>query len=217
MSDRELARVFVEMFQPVGGHNIAVAFRTDDEAEAAKKVWKGDPSAQCTVKCLNRSKKAAKAKTKSKGFAAKLAAELEPDDDSGPFKLQDNTEVLLFVAPSLKEKLVIDRVCEDAGMGTLVVLLNAREETLRSKDDFQDIFYLGAAPQQAAPSCLMFHRYGKQWVLARKPKIGPPQSILVQDSKPDEKECKVAFDTLELSAVERNVENVLENASTWFK
>lgn len=217
MSDRELARVYVEMFQPVGGQNIAVAFRTEDEAEAAKKAWKGDPSAQCSIKCLNRNKKSAKQKAKGRGFAAKMAAEFEKNDDSGPFKLQDNTEVLLFVAPSLKEKLVIDRVCEDAGMGTLVVLLNARDDTLRSKDDFQDIFHLGAGPQQVAPSCLMFYRYGKEWVLARKPKIGPPQSILVQTSKPGEQECQAAFDSLELSAVERSMENVLENASSWFK
>jgi hypothetical protein len=217
MSDRELARVYVEMFQPVGGQNIVVAFRTEEEADAAKSVWKGDPSAQSMVKSIDRNKKEVKKKAKSQGFAAKLAAEIEGNNVSGPFQLPDNAEVVLFVAPSLKEKPIIDRVCDAAGMGTLVILLNARDEALRSKDDFQDVFHLGAAPQEAAPSCLLYHCFQKPWVLARKPKIGPPRSILTQENKPNVEECRAAFDALELSPVERNVENVLENAASWFR
>merc|ERR1719410_3353286 len=40
-SDRELARIFVEMFQPLGGNSISVIFNQSYQADKAKKVWKG--------------------------------------------------------------------------------------------------------------------------------------------------------------------------------
>ncbi|KAG7351966.1 DUF1995 domain containing protein [Nitzschia inconspicua] len=118
-SNRELARLFVEMFQPVGGENIVVAFVEEELADAAKQKWKGDAGASSRILAMNRSKakkKAAKKTTKAKGFAAKLAAEVGDDNEdkpSGPFQLPPKTEVALFVAPGPKELVVIDKICQE--------------------------------------------------------------------------------------------------------
>jgi hypothetical protein len=84
-SNRELRRLFVEMFQPVGGDRIVVAFVDDTLADAAKQQWKGDPESSCRIMAMNRRSNKSKTKkkaTQTKGFAAKMAAEVEGDDDS---------------------------------------------------------------------------------------------------------------------------------------
>jgi hypothetical protein len=48
-SNRELRRLFVKMFQPVGGDRIVVAFVEDTLADAAKQQWKGDPESSCRI------------------------------------------------------------------------------------------------------------------------------------------------------------------------
>jgi len=252
-SDRELSRIFVEMFQPVGGQHLTVAFNTVEEADAARMQWKGDPSAEARILSLDRrkssaakKKKKAKSKASAKGFAAKLAAEIDDDDsgnETGPFRLPDNTEVALIVAPGPKELIVIERICEAVGMGTLVVLLNARlppsssGSTTSSTNsnnyfgspaaenlfttDFETVFSLAAVtPQEAAPGCLLYRSYiASDWVLARKPAVGPPKTILAQATRPTEAECRAAWeDALEqLSGVEKNVETAMENVAQWFR
>lgn len=253
-SDRELARIFVEMFQPVGGENLVVAFNTVEEADAAKKQWKGDASAASRILSMDRRKSSsankAKKKQKSKqrksakGFAAKLAAEIDDDgadgDSSisgsagGPFQLPENAEVALFVAPGARERVIIEKICEQVGMGTLVVLLNARLWSSSSStgnfgteaarqlflQDFETVFSLGAAFQEASPGCLLYRSYadgGRDWILARKPSVGQPKTILVQATRPTEEECKEASDALELTEVEKNVERAMENVAGWFR
>ena len=117
-SDRELARLFVEMFQPLGGNHISVVFNDGDLADVAKTKWQGDPSASSRVVSMNRrrTKKADAGKNKKKpmGFASKLAAEIEDDGigggSSGAFQLPEGTEVALFVAPGPKELIVVDKI-----------------------------------------------------------------------------------------------------------
>ena len=232
-SDRELARLFVEMFQPVGGDNIAVVFKDMNLADAAKTKWKPD-FVECRVLAIDRKAKkgasasAEKGKKQKKvmGFAAKMAAEVQDDGPSGPFELPSNIEVALFVAPGVKELIQVEKICETAGMGTLVILLNARLSSIPKfvsddaqklfQEDFESVFHLAAAPQQEAPNCLLFRAYPNQWVLARKPKVGPPKPILSQTTKPTPQECQSAFETLELGDVEKGIENVLENVAGWF-
>jgi hypothetical protein len=237
-SDRELARLFVEMFQPVGGDNIAVAFVDELLADAAKQKWKNDPSAASRIMAMNRrggkskavAKKKSKKASKAKGFAAKLAAEVESDDSSssgGPFQLPSNTEVALFVAPGPKELVVIEKICKEVGMGTLVVLLNARLDKIINfgtesaeklfREDFEPIFCLSAAPQEEAPSCLMYRAFPGEWVLARKPKVGQPKTILSQSTKPTPDECKEACDSLEVGDLEKNMEDLVDNVAGWFR
>jgi len=228
-SDRELARLFVEMFQPVGGENIAVVFNEASVADAAKKRWKGDASASSRIMSMDRRKFATSQKKKQvKGFAAKMDSEVgDSADMSGPFQLPDGTEVAMFVSPGPKELVVIERVCRSVGMGTLVILLNARLSGVSNfgsdaaaklfLNDFEPVFNLSAGPQEAAPGCLLNRAYPGDWVLARKPTFGQPRTILSQAVRPLEEECRTAFEALELSDVEKGVENALENVAGWFR
>lgn len=227
-SDRELARLFVEMFQPVGGENIVVAFTEQGLADMAKKQWKDDAGASSRVMAMNRRKGGGqKKKAKPKGFAAKLDAELADSEDTGPFELPGGTEVALFVAPGPKELVVIEKICEKVGMGTLVVLLNARMSKIDNfgtetaeklfTEDFEQVFCLAAAPQEAAPDCLLYRSYPGNWVMARKPKVGQPKPMLTQDTKPTFDECQTAYDELEIGDLEKGVESALENVAGWFR
>ncbi|VEU37379.1 unnamed protein product [Pseudo-nitzschia multistriata] len=242
-SNRELARLFVEMFQPVGGDNIVVSFADSELADLAKANWKNDAGASCRVLAMNRSgaakkkkkKKGKKVLTSARGFAAKMAAEVEDNDEgtggqgggSGPFQLPPNTEVALFVAPGPKELVVIDKICETVGMGTLVVLLNARLDKVTNfgteaaeklfTEDFESVFSLAAAPQQEAPGCLLYRAFPGDWVLARKPSVGRPKTILSQPEKPTNEECRETFDNLEISDLEKNVEGFVDNVAGWFR
>ena len=247
-SDRELARLFVEMFQPVGGDNIAVSFVDDSLADAAKSKWKNDLGSTCRVLAMNRrpgggakkKKKGKKVLTSARGFAAKLEAEIGSSDDDdnendkndfggkgGSFQLPSTTEVALFVAPGPKELIVIEKICETMGMGTLVILLNARLDKVTNygtagteklfTEDFDSVFSLAAAPQEEAPNCLLFRAYPGEWVLARKPNVGRPKTILSQTEKPTTIECRQAFDELEITDLEKNVEGFVDNVAGWFR
>lgn len=228
-SNRELARLFVDMFQPVGGNSITVAFNDVDLADMARKKWKGDPTAASRIVSVDRRKSNSgkKKKKNSRGFAAKLAKEVDDSlDDSGPFKLPENTIVAIFVAPGPKELVIVERICSDVGMDTLIILVNARLATVSNfgstaakklfMEKFVPVFNLSAAQQEAAPGCLLFRTFPGDWVLARKPKIGAPKTILVQPSRPNEKDSKKAYNSIELSDVEKGVESVVENFSGWF-
>lgn len=238
-SDRELALLFVEMFQAVGGDAISVVYRDADLAQIAKTKWKGDVGAECTILSVDRknSKKGGggnkKKKKKAVGFAAKMAEELDGGNvKSGPFRLPDGCEVALFVAPGPKELNAVKRICDEVGMGTLVVLLNARlldydtsdEEVQSSKKDdadffqqeFESVFHLSAAPQEEAPGCLMHRSFPDGWILARKPKVGPPKTFASFDKRPTGEECRVAYDGVEVGDLEQGVENALENVASWF-
>jgi len=67
-SDRELARLFVEMFQPVGGDNIACVFSDDYLADMARNKWKGDVGAECKIMSVSRGKRK---KALAKGLGSK--------------------------------------------------------------------------------------------------------------------------------------------------
>ena len=238
-SDRELARIFVEMFQPLGGEHISCIFKDEGLAEQARKRWRNEVGASCRVLAVDRKgkssrgggmggggKKGGKSKKKM-GFAQKMAAEIEGDGTSGPFVLPEGTEVALFVAPGPKELVAIERICNEVGMGTLVILLNARlgkvtnYGTEQAKDlfteDFEPVFHLSAAPQTEAPGCLMHRAYPTDWILARRPKVGAPKTIASYSDKPTEEQCGEAYDSIELSDMEKTTENLAENLAGWFK
>jgi hypothetical protein len=246
-SDRELARLFVEMFQPVGNEHICVIFRDLEQANFAREQWKTDDmAATCHIRSFDRRRSKSTSRISSKGkkvkkaigFAAKLAAEIDTDNDtenvSGPFQLPNNTEVALVVAPGPRELLVVERLSREIGMGTLIVLLNARLETINNfgsvatetwfRSEFEPVFHLAAVtPQSIAPGCLIHRTYPGGWLVARKPKVGPPKTIYTTSNnvnpsaRPTPLECKDAYDSLELSDLERNVESALESVSNWFR
>ena len=215
-SNRELARLFVDMFQPVGGSNIACVFNDVRTADLARKNW--DATAQCKILSVNNNPP--KKSKKAKGFASKLATELE---DGGPLQLPSTTEVALFVAPTQAELPTIERICNDVGMGTLVVLLNARlwsvgqYKTVAQQQtfaEFESVFCLTTAP---TPNCLLYRAYPQHWTLARKPPVGRPKPILSQATRPTGAECQAAYDALQLSDVEQGVETVLGNVANWLR
>ena len=65
--------------------------------------------------------------------------------------------------------MLIDKICQEVGMGTLVILLNARLSKVDNfgteaaqklfRNDFESVFCLSAASQDAAPDCLMYRAY----------------------------------------------------------
>lgn len=138
-SDRELARLFVEMFSPLGKKSITVAFTSPDEAEAAQKIWGKDTRVMSLQNsAVGSKKKKAGAKVKgssSKGFAAKLAAATAPSEKSAggsgkaASSVPEGTEVLLVVAPKGEVAFnAVQTMSESVGMGCCIVLLNARLE-----------------------------------------------------------------------------------------
>lgn len=237
-SDREFARLILEMFLvPLGGNAISIIFMEDRLATLAKKQW-SIPDCQITSLISNKKSKAnnkTKNKKKNKGFAAIMEAELNQDSSSsssssGPFRLPESCELAIFVAPSTpKQFLQIERICSDVGMGTLIILLNARSILTSSfsyptesaktlfQQDFESTFHLSAAPQDVSPGCLIYRAFPKDWVLARKPKVGTPKTILSQEQRPTKEDCQVAYDSLEINDMERGVETLLDNVATWFK
>ena len=122
---------------------------------------------------------------------------------------------------------MIDKICQEVGMGTLVILLNARLSKVDNfgteaaqklfRNDFESVFCLSAASQDAAPDCLMYRAYPGKWQLARKPAVGQPKTILTQETKPTHAECQVAYDSLEIGGLEKGVETALENVAGWFR
>lgn len=245
-SDRELARLFVEMFQPLGGDHISVIFHDSNLADVAQQSWANDAGAECKIMSLNKRKKMRSAvkenrkgmggmgmggktegrKSKNKAFATKMNEEFD-DESSGPFKLPNGCELALFVSPTVKDLVTIKNICDDVGMGTLVILLNARLSLVDNfgsdenrefyEKEFESIFYLSVAPQESAPGCLMHRAYPNDWIVARKPKTGPPKTISTYSSKPTDEQCSEAYGSIEISDIERAAENVLDNVSGWLK
>jgi hypothetical protein len=238
-SNRELARLFVEMFQPLGGQHISAVFNDEFLADEARKLWSGDISAECNIVAIDRKGKRSRGglmgggsggprkKKKSMGFASKLAEEMDDDgSSSGPFTLPKDTEVALFVAPGTKELIAIERLCREVGMGTCVILLNARLSRVPkyASDDarllfqsFEPVWFLGAAPQEDAPGCLMHRAYPGKWLLARKPKVGAPKTIATKNERFTGGECAEAFAGIEVSELEKGTEKLAENMAGWFK
>lgn len=236
-SNRELARLFVEMFQPLGGQHIAAVFNDDYLAGQARQRWSNDISAECNIMAIDRKRKRGKMlktgmkgkKKKAKGFAAKMAEEMEDGgSSSGPFKLPEDTEVALFVAPGPKELIAIERICREVGMGTCIILLNVRQSNIEKlspdaarklfTEDFETVWSLSAAPQEKSPGCLMHRAYPGQWLLARKPKVGPPKTIALKEGSAfSAEECEAAFGQIEVSELEKGTEKLAENLAGWFK
>ncbi|CAM9632043.1 unnamed protein product [Chrysoparadoxa australica] len=134
VSNRELARLFVEMFDPCGDKLIC-AFRSDKQAAAAKSIWgKGTYKGKVTSFAPKaKAGKALKGKASRKGgFAAKMEAAMgsPPASTAGAGIAPKGTEVLLVVAPGENELRTVSKVAAELGEECLIVLLNARLDEL---------------------------------------------------------------------------------------
>ncbi|CAN0290514.1 unnamed protein product [Ascophyllum nodosum] len=169
-SDRELARLFLEMFDVIG-EQVVVAFPTDEEAQKAENVWsKGAPFKGRVTSMNPRAKKGPQLKRGSEaflGFAKSLEAKKKKKNATGGKGGSSNapgegaeggagvlagkpalarivppgTEVLLVVAPKQSELMTVQKLSKGLGQGCLIVLLNARLHQANFFDDEQRQFY----------------------------------------------------------------------------
>lgn len=221
----------------ISGENISVVFSDKRIADIARTSWRDDSTAVCRILSIDRGKKKSyiakgmgtvepEKKKRKQGLADKLNDEFY-GTNSGPFKLPEGCQVALFIAPTVKDLIAITRVCDEVGMGTLVVLLNARlelidsfgsEETKRLfMEEFEKVFLLSVAPQRSAPGCLLYRAFPNEWIVARKPKIGRPKPIGTFSSAPSEEQCANAFQSMELGDLEKGFEDALDSVSSWLK
>ncbi len=165
-SNRELARLFVGMFEGTGLAPL-VLFKSGAEAAAAKKMWDapglearvqalvGESAAAAAVAAAAEASTAAastrgggggfggaaagkgKGKGKRKGGKGKAASSAPPLTRVPP-----GAEVVVAVAPGDRQLRALREFCEESGMDRLVVVLNARldDESSRLAEEEREFF-----------------------------------------------------------------------------
>lgn len=207
-SDRELARLFVEMFDGTGLKPLVV-FSDVAQAKRAKELW---PGVEARVAALGgaspppppaKQKKASK--KKSGGGGGGFGAAAAPPSAAPPRALSavpPATEVLFAVRPGPAQLDAIRVFSEASGMDRLVVLLNARVDTLPADyapfaESFTNAYTFVTDPTGAAAAAqkegggaadatpaVLWRAYPDEWVVATKPKLGPPKQIATLSSRP---------------------------------
>uniref|UniRef100_A0A7S2V579 DUF1995 domain-containing protein n=1 Tax=Fibrocapsa japonica TaxID=94617 RepID=A0A7S2V579_9STRA len=187
-NDRELARLLVEMFQPLG-ENLVCAFSTDKQAKQAKKAWEnsfyqGKIQALVPKKDDDLMFSRRKFKKGRKSFAAALDEEFNGDNSFASSILPKGTEVLIVVAPTPKDLNTVEKLAKEVGMGTLILLANARLYETGFKDEEQKDFFLNTfnpvyqieiipEPDIEKNGGLMMYRgFPKKWVIAKRGNFG---------------------------------------------
>ena len=211
-SDRELARLFIEMFDPIG-ESVVVAFADQVQAETALEKW---ATIKGTVISIPQ-------KQKSKGGFGAKGADAEVDLQTAA-ALQ-KAEVVLVVAPTKSEWDWVERVCKEKGNACCIILLNARLhaaafKSLNQKDyiktQFKPIYQLRPLlePDGGVKGVegILVHTYPEGYLVARKPKVGPPNVLWEGQTKPDP---NIVSELLKKDAGE-GVDGVISSVSTFF-
>lgn len=198
---------------------VTVAFSSTAEMEAALDKWGKGTRLMALDGGVGAKSAAAKKKKKASakrggsgggGFGAKLAAATAPAADApkptgvAP-KLPEGTEVLVVVAPKGEGNLkAVEAICRDVGMGTCVILLNARlegalfasgEQREYFLDAFEPVFHLKPPPPASiqdakaltggkAPTPIISRTYPHEWKLYSKPTIGSPKLLAAFKERP---------------------------------
>ncbi|CAM9361010.1 unnamed protein product [Phaeothamnion confervicola] len=220
-SDRELARLIIEMFSPIGD-NLVVAFATDAEARAAKSAWAAS-SYKGKIASFDSMGKAKSAPRRGGvgggkgggggGFAKKMEALMaEPAEGVGGGLVPPETEVFVVVAPQQKELTALERVLPELGMSCLVLLLNARLDQAKFSGaaqqeaylrDFEGVFHLSPLGREGDESeSFVYRAFPAGWTIARKPKLGPPKVLRVLEERPSPEAARLE---LEVAAAEAKV------------
>jgi hypothetical protein len=63
----------------------------------------------------------------------------------------------------------------------------------------------------------MHRSYPGKWVLARKPQVGQPKTIMINDEKFTSEQCADAYASIEISELEKGTEKLATNMAGWFK
>jgi len=205
-SDRELARLFVEMFMGTG-LRLVVCFSTKKAANKAKRVWGSAACARVIALGGEKEKQPKESKVNARrrvssdggvGFGgSRVAASTKLVT-----KLPDDAEVLFVVNPDQPQLAAVNTFCDTHGMDRLVVLLNMRANFASLDEPFEPVFIFDTDPLSRARSIgarqeeplVLFRAFPEDWSLARKPKFGPPRVLLSASEQPKEAEMQEAIE-----------------------
>lgn len=197
VSDRELARLVVAMFAG-NGLGIVALFRDASAAAAATKAWRGGASSDCTVTSwdavgasgdrgsdgLAKKRKNAKAGArKGGGFGAPPPpTPVKP----APALYGPGTDLVLVVAPGPSQLARLARLSDEAGPGTVLVILNGRLDSAAHPSPVLRDHFTGDAspwmrvllfrpgPHPGWAGGVLYRQFPEPYVLCRKARLGPP-------------------------------------------
>ncbi|GAB0492951.1 hypothetical protein MMPV_004222 [Pyropia vietnamensis] len=198
VSDRELARLVVAMFAG-NGLGIVTLFRDAAAAAAATKAWGRVATADCTVTSwdavgvgsdggINGLAKKKKQKTKAGGRkgggfgAPPPPAPVKP----APTLYGAGTDVVLVVAPGPSQLARLARLSDEAGPGTVLVILNGRLDNVAHpspalRDHFTGnespwtrVLVFRPGPHPGWAGGVLYRQFPEPYVLCRKARLGPP-------------------------------------------
>ncbi len=240
-SDRELARLFLEMFDGTGIDPV-VLFSNGAQVSTCKRRWTekhssrvfalyGDSAAPPSPLSKAKAKRGKGAAAKSKGGGGGFGAPPPPPPEaSGLARVPSSAEVTFVVDPRQAQLAALRDFCESNGDERLVVLLNPRalggvaaagDESLSEiadrelagyfcADRFEPAFvFRTTAAQGEGETAVLWRAFPDPYVLARKPKIGPPRELLREGSMPDGRAIAGALEDDEKSSAGAKVMGAL--------
>jgi len=195
---------------------LEVARRKWGKTEAKVKALVGRSTAVSSSGAEPRGKKGKAQARKPAGFGAPPTAKASTKVPAALTSVPPATEVLFVVAPGSSQLAAVRSFCDSVGMDRLVVLLNPRS-LASSADDvgsdlrsyFGDEFEVAYAfiPNPLASGgdgdadkagdkdpVVLWRAFPTEWVLASKPSIGPPRTILSSKARPTTDEMQAALD-----------------------
>lgn len=189
-NNREVARLVVELFQPII-ENTVVIFQTSRQQRIASTVW--GPS---LVKTMSFEELGSSASMKKKNKKKKKSGFGGDDGIGGGDVLPPGTECCIIVAPSPQELAIVKKMSDSLGFDTLMIIVNTpldKAAPYMDKDvakallqEFETIFNLtpvSAAEIKTLDNMLIYRSYPQQWQIALKGALGPPQVLAKSDSR----------------------------------
>jgi len=200
-SDRELARLFVEMLQPIAD-GLCIAFRTKKLASEAKRIWKLEKTEGTVISFPE--------KLKSKSAFAQEA--VNPAQFQNKLRELD-CKCLVVVAPYLDQLRLVNEVSREAKDQMGILLLNARihgvgRETLKIPPSLKRALLQTFPPSYhirflTRKNSMLFHMSTPgsdgvaPWILAQQRELvgGQPvtQEVMRWDGEPAEQAIEEAF------------------------
>jgi hypothetical protein len=187
-SNREAARLVAEMFAVISAQTVAL-FPSEGEAADARVKWGPTFRGQCYG--IDGGGPAA-SKAFGSNLYSKRASKHEIEQQllsSGGLYIPAGTELVIVAGPRAKDIKKLQKMHEQLGEATCVILVNARaavEAAVAKADDgsgdwvsaaFTNVFHyapplLPPATSSTAPArdLLLYHEYGSNWYLAEKEK-----------------------------------------------
>jgi len=194
-SDRELARIFVEMFKVLGEEKLKVIFDSDALLNEALELWGGGGWSTVSFEEGKGGGKSGRKNRKGnsrkgKGFAQILKEEMEEEDDSSSNSKADlvpiDTECCIIVSPSAKHFNKVKQIAESVGPSCLVIVLNARDDAFITKL-YHEIdttannggaFVNGYTLRGCSEKFVVHKRFNTPWILSTSPSsLKAPKTI----------------------------------------